>query len=279
LGTEEGFKSTPTLLPFNSNSSFISTINNIFCGVTHSLILMKNNSIYSFGSNSNGELGLTYFSTKETYPIELLYFRNLNDILDVRCGVHTLILLNNSEIYSFGDNSVHFYLIKFKQLGHFDSISRSTPQKISYFNNFPITGISAGRTFSFVFLKNKTVYSFGSNTFGETGRIFIGNNDPGLMTIMDKININFTNIYSSISTSKSIIANTEIFKCFGVNFNEQNVCSGNGYCRDIDTCSCYNGFFGANCQNYTCFGISQSNSSVCLGNGVCIYKGKHLKLI
>ncbi|KAL9644628.1 hypothetical protein ABK040_015367 [Willaertia magna] len=72
----------------------------------------------------------------------------------------------------------------------------------------------------------------------------------------------------------------ESHECFGVLYNETNVCSGNGNetnvcgghgkCVGTNQCACNSGYDGPKCQETTCGGISSYNiESVCSGHGLC----------
>ncbi|KAG2373713.1 hypothetical protein C9374_011802 [Naegleria lovaniensis] len=59
--------------------------------------------------------------------------------------------------------------------------------------------------------------------------------------------------------------------CFGITSNNvSHVCSGNGICENVDTCSCTTGFRGSKCEHPSCNGIVSTNTSVCTGHGSCI---------
>jgi alpha-tubulin suppressor-like RCC1 family protein len=75
-------------------------------------IFKKNESLYSFGENSFGQLGLGHNFTVNT-PTILQKFTNFN-ILQISCGYyHTLILDSAGDVYSFGLNNVNIFIIYF----------------------------------------------------------------------------------------------------------------------------------------------------------------------
>jgi hypothetical protein len=63
------------------------------------------------------------------------------------------------------------------------------------------------------------------------------------------------------------------FNCFGKPSTDPTVCSGNGNCTFIDTCTCKSGFTGSQCETapiFTCFGKQSNDPKVCSGNGTCV---------
>jgi alpha-tubulin suppressor-like RCC1 family protein len=84
-------------------------IKEVSTGETHSIILTNNNQLFSFGSNSFGELGLGYSSNKNiSIPTEINHNFTKFNIKKISCGYyHTLILDENGEVYSFGKNDVN----------------------------------------------------------------------------------------------------------------------------------------------------------------------------
>ena len=81
-------------------------------GCFHVGCLTLDNSVYMFGHNKYGQLGLNIRNNVKQKPT-ILRFDKLNDkIVDVRCGdIHTIIKTTNN-YYSFGDNKQSQLLIE-----------------------------------------------------------------------------------------------------------------------------------------------------------------------
>jgi E3 ubiquitin-protein ligase HERC4 len=81
----------------------------ITSGSYNSLLLNTNNQIFSFGSNSNGQLGLNLpLSINITIPTQII----ISNIKQISCGnYHCLLLNNNGSVYSFGMNNVINFFI------------------------------------------------------------------------------------------------------------------------------------------------------------------------
>lgn len=120
----------------------------MYAGGNFSLIKTPN-TIYSFGCNTNGELGRVG-STFE--PLNIPFFVN-KKVKQISCGFfHSLILTKGGEIYAFGDNS-------YNQLGHENEILyySSDPVLIEFFKDMEIEKVRAGRDFSFVYCSNDII--------------------------------------------------------------------------------------------------------------------------
>ena len=88
----------------------LSEIIKIECGWSSSMCVDIHGSIFVFGDNHNGQLGLihdeieriTVFSIKQTTPIKNPSLSNIIDIS--KGGKHTFVKTSNNEIYAFGSN-------------------------------------------------------------------------------------------------------------------------------------------------------------------------------
>ena len=132
-------------------------------GFEHSLVLLGNGDVYSFGGNAVGQLGHGDTTSRST-PTKIA---TLSGVIAMAAGglscsgvSHSLAVLGNGDVYSFGDNC-------WGQLGHGDFDARLTPTKIATLSN--AAAVAAGSWHSFVLLQNGDTYSFGRNTWGQLG--------------------------------------------------------------------------------------------------------------
>ena len=94
-----------------NNPTNISVINNNIkaisasCGNEHSLILKNDNSVYAFGNNEEGELGLKD-KTIKTYKLNKINFgKYSNQIIQISAGtVHNLALTKDGKVFSWGSS-------------------------------------------------------------------------------------------------------------------------------------------------------------------------------
>jgi X-linked retinitis pigmentosa GTPase regulator len=81
----------------------------ISAGSHHSLVLSTTNETFSFGDNTDGQLGLKDYNMRDT-PTKI----NLAEpIIKISSGsYHSLLLTNKNEVISFGFNNVKFRRLK-----------------------------------------------------------------------------------------------------------------------------------------------------------------------
>jgi len=84
-------------------------IKKISIGGQHVVILYENNDIISFGSNEEGQCGVSYnYSFKQRIKVPVIVpIKKLNiKIVDVQCGYDfTILLTNDGKLYGFGNNT------------------------------------------------------------------------------------------------------------------------------------------------------------------------------
>lgn len=134
-------------------------VQTVACGYAHTIALTKSGTVYAWGANNCGQLGIGDFINKSS-PQAL----QLKNIVSVSCGAqHTMALTNHNEVYAWGDNWCG-------QLGLGDDISRNIPHKFCFSS---IAHISCGDSHTCAITTSNKIYSWGSN---EWGKLSIGNN-------------------------------------------------------------------------------------------------------
>ncbi|KAL0478072.1 ultraviolet-B receptor UVR8 [Acrasis kona] len=115
---------------------------NAAAGSSHTILVASDGSLYSFGSNDDGQLGVP--GPDRSSPVLVNFDGRVSQ---VACGSkHSLITDDNQDVYSFGDNDEG-------QLGINNRNSRSSPTLIP---NLSSSQMSAGKSFSLV-LRSTTV--------------------------------------------------------------------------------------------------------------------------
>jgi len=125
------------------------------------MCLTEDNTLFSFGANYNGELGLGNNNAKSNYFSPCL-IPDINNIEHVVCGgAHIICKTYTNEFYSWGDN-------RYGQLGQGNNKPCYKP--IQCFN-WPdnIIDIKSGFNYSLLLTSKGQVYSFGSNGNGQLG--------------------------------------------------------------------------------------------------------------
>ena len=155
----------------------------ISCGAYHTTILLSNGKVYTCGHNEYGQLGRN--SNKNYNPEFKLITPTplVGKVIQISCGYfHTLILSNNGNVYTCGDN-------QYGQLGRKTSDNCFNPEFVIINSNFlsgKIKKISSGVFHTALLLENKKVYTCGYNFYGQLGN--------GSTTSSDVFNIISNNI-------------------------------------------------------------------------------------
>jgi alpha-tubulin suppressor-like RCC1 family protein len=134
----------------------------IKCGLEHFMILF-NGSIYSWGSNDNGQLGLGHYRRAEK-PTKI----RLRNIIKIACGKDYSVALNkNGIIHTWGrhrDGQLGYHV------GHDDSTSQPQAIPAKYFDpSDPIKKIVPGSSHCVVLSTAGKVYGWGSEEHNQLG--------------------------------------------------------------------------------------------------------------
>ena len=216
-----------------------------FSGSFHTVTLSDDNTVYSFGCNSFGQLGLKH-NEDVSEPSAILF---LPKIVVLSCGSNFTVCIDEEGfMWSFGFNG-------FGQLGTGNKTNYNTPQKIQ--NIPPIQSVSCGGEHTLIITNNENLWSCGDNRFGQ---LCLGNTEPQ-STFQQT---SFSNILKiSAGYSHSLFQNTkgEIYGCGQNSSGELGL--GNFNSAQIDACLipgqplCVEQFFGG--LNYSIFLDSDGN--------------------
>ncbi|KAL0236056.1 hypothetical protein GEMRC1_002638 [Eukaryota sp. GEM-RC1] len=144
---------THTQIP--SRISELTDIIQISAGYGHVLALDSEGDVFSFGSNSNGQLGRGNYVDDET-PIKI---DGLSNVTMISTGSwHSLALTESGDLFAFGAN--HFGQLGTQSREHFNQ-----PQHV--LKDFSWISISAGVTHSVVLREDMRAVSFGTNYQGQ----------------------------------------------------------------------------------------------------------------
>ena len=192
---------------------------NIDVGTNFGVLLDINNNLYSFGINNLYQLGRVIASSYTYNIINQITGLPSTIIQDISCGsYHTLVLLSNGDVWSFGDNSLY-------QRGYSGDPSMNAllipPNKIATLSE-PIVKINCSYNNNIILSKNGNVYIFGeiANKLNPSGTtpylltnlpkiidISCGKNNVALLTYYNEIytfnNLNTLGDYTGIGRDSS----------------------------------------------------------------------------
>ena len=133
----------------------------VSCGADHTAIITEDGNLHSFGINDFGQLGLGDEDVRDiptlvTIPGDL-------KVKAVSCGgVHTVIITEDGNLYSFGFNY-------FGQLGLGDTTERNVPMLVNVPNGSKVKVVGCGDDHTIIITENGALYSFGRNESGQLG--------------------------------------------------------------------------------------------------------------
>lgn len=163
--------STPVNISQRQNVNFKATLAS--CGNEHTLILGDDYTVYGFGSNVDGVLGIEDLNYK-SYRLKPIPFPVPVKIISISCGtVHNLALTFDGKVFSWGSAQGGQLGLDEKFLTSIPSfsstVSVSKPTEIQPLPS--IIKISAGEAHSIALNQNKRVYTWG---FGSNGQLGLG---------------------------------------------------------------------------------------------------------
>ncbi len=151
IGSTEGSILTP--MPIHS-FGFVTAIS---AGSRHSLALLADGSVWSWGSNADGQLGVFDLSGSRS-PVEVSQVHGVKAI--AAGGNHSLALLDHGTVEAWGEDESG-------ELGDGKLTNSELPVAVQ--NLSGVTAIAAGKEHSLALLSDGTVMAWGSNERGQLG--------------------------------------------------------------------------------------------------------------
>lgn len=144
--------------------SGITGIQAVTAGERHTVFLMGDGSVKTFGLNDKKQLclGATDTTDRNT-PTNIA---SLTSVKQIASGeYHTVFLMEDGTVKTCGDNT-------YGQLGHGDKTARGTPTSLSDISG--VKAIAAGDTYTLLLMNDNSVKNFGRHHYGQLGH---GNTD------------------------------------------------------------------------------------------------------
>jgi alpha-tubulin suppressor-like RCC1 family protein len=132
----------------------------IACGRVHSVVILADGTVRTFGSNGNGQLGINVSGGSRQTPVQV--FGISSSATAVACGkYHTTVLLADGTVRTFGAGGEG-------RLGVNDTATRQTPVQVFGISS-SATAVACGFYHTAILLANGTVQTFGNNSSGQLG--------------------------------------------------------------------------------------------------------------
>ncbi|MGD9751631.1 MAG: RCC1 domain-containing protein [Acidimicrobiia bacterium] len=154
-----------TANPTPAAATVLTDVVDIAAGSHHSLALKADGTVWSFGRNTSGQLGLATNAGNNNANPTPTQVPGLSGIVDVEAGAsHSVVLRSDGTVWTFGENERG-------QLGNATNNGNTnenhTPTQVSGLSG--IVDIAAAATHTVVLRNDGTVWGFGLNTFGQLG--------------------------------------------------------------------------------------------------------------
>ncbi|MDB5052426.1 MAG: hypothetical protein JWM44_476 [Bacilli bacterium] len=150
------------LMSSNNKAYAAGTSTAISGGNGFSLSLAADGTVWSWGTNSEGQLGDGTTSPRLT-PVEVSGLSGKTITSISSRYLHSLAAASDGTVWSWGDNS-------FGQIGNNALVDQYIPIKVSgLLIGKTITTVSSGKYHSLALASNGTVWSWGDNTYGQLG--------------------------------------------------------------------------------------------------------------
>ncbi|MBP1309299.1 alpha-tubulin suppressor-like RCC1 family protein/ubiquitin [Paenibacillus sp. 1182] len=152
-----------TFLPFSQKqiahaSELPSTFISIAAGDNFAMAIASDKTLWAWGSNSGGALGIGRDSGYETKPVQVL---NMNNVKSVSLsGSHSLALKEDGTVWGWGSN-------RYGQTGVDSADSQKIPVQVAGLSN--VIAVSAGSSYSLALKSDGTVWAWGANNYGQLG--------------------------------------------------------------------------------------------------------------
>ncbi|CAE7275910.1 UVR8 [Symbiodinium natans] len=154
-GSSEAFP-VPTKMDLSALGAKVASV---AAGCWFSLLLLESGEVYGVGLNSFGQLGLG--ATSPSVHTSLVKMQLTGKASSIAAGcTHSLVLLENGEVYGTGDNLDG-------QLGIGNTQDQATPSKVRAASR--VVAIAAGTYHSLLLMENGEVAAVGSNLHGQLG--------------------------------------------------------------------------------------------------------------
>ncbi|XP_072611053.1 probable E3 ubiquitin-protein ligase HERC6 isoform X4 [Vulpes vulpes] len=140
-------------------------IKQVSCGHYHSLALSEGGQVFSWGSNSDGQLGLGREFPSQASPQRVRSLDGIPLAQVAAGGAHSFALSLSGTSFGWGRNNAGQLALRKNTV----SGQSYKPHSISALKNLGVIYISCGYEHTVVLTQNGKVFTFGDNTYGQLG--------------------------------------------------------------------------------------------------------------
>lgn len=137
------------------------TVTAIATGMSHSLVLTSLGTVYAWGNNENGQLGIGSTNSRST-PIQITGFSSKSIKAIAAGSSFSMALALDGSVWAWGNNGSG-------QLGDGGNTTRLLPVVLSGLSGKNIIAIAAGNNHALALSADKSVWAVGANNSGQLG--------------------------------------------------------------------------------------------------------------
>lgn len=163
LGTGD-FKET-TFIPSKIKALTDIKIIQVACGHYHSLALSADSQVFSWGKNSQGQLGLGEQFPSQASPQRVRSLQGIPVAQVAAGGAHSFALSLSGTSFGWGNNSAGQLALS----GDNVPVQSPKPRSIGALKKLGVIYISCGAEHTAVLTQDGKVFTFGDNSFGQLG--------------------------------------------------------------------------------------------------------------
>jgi RCC1 and BTB domain-containing protein len=155
-------------------------VKQVACGAYHTLALIENGDVYSWGGTLWGKTG------QKSGRVSQVHTLGHHRVIEIACGdFHSLALSDKGDVFSWGGGGTS----KNKgQLGHSNLKDLENPEQIQFFRGKKVKNIACGDYHTMALTLEDELYAWGEGNCGQLGT---GGKDD--VHTPKRININFNN--------------------------------------------------------------------------------------
>jgi alpha-tubulin suppressor-like RCC1 family protein len=156
-------RNTPVQVVGPGGTGFLTDVKAIGGGLSHTVALKSDGTVWTWGYNSDGQLGDNTVTARTT-PVQVKGPGGVGFLTDVKAiasGVnHTIAVKTDGTVWAWGDNA-------YGQLGDNATTDRTTPVQVSGLTG--VVAVTGGRSHSIALKSDGTVWTWGANNTGQLG--------------------------------------------------------------------------------------------------------------
>ncbi|XP_045216677.2 bifunctional serine/threonine-protein kinase/NEDD4-like E3 ubiquitin-protein ligase isoform X2 [Mercenaria mercenaria] len=145
-------------------------VKHVGCGSSHTAVVTRSNELYLWGNGNSGQLGTNDLSTKlEPQKLPLYTNQDSNpNVAGVSCGGrHTVVWLENGNVFSFGNNFHAQLGYDFRQKNYKEN--QTQPTLLKFLLHKPVSQVACGDKHTIFRFQDGGVACVGNNAHGQIG--------------------------------------------------------------------------------------------------------------